>query len=62
MRKREVKNTNWQELKREADKISVGDRLKFSRINCAINNYLNPHTLILEDIVKQITGIAKTNS
>ena len=52
---------NWQQLKQEVDKLSVSDRLKFSRLNCAINNHLNLHPPILEYIVKLITGLAKTN-
>lgn len=41
--------------------MSIIDRLKFIRLNCTINNHLNPHPPILEYIVKQITGLAKTN-
>jgi hypothetical protein len=54
---------NWQELKREADKLSVSDRLKLvEAIVRSINHDVNPRSLIPDDIVERMTGLAKTRS
>ncbi|MFB2893516.1 hypothetical protein ACE1CI_11440 [Aerosakkonemataceae cyanobacterium BLCC-F50] len=54
---------NWQELKREADKLSVSDRLKLvEAIVRAINNDINPRPPIPDDIIERMTGLAKTNN
>ncbi|MGA9381866.1 MAG: hypothetical protein WBV73_24160 [Phormidium sp.] len=54
---------NWQELKREADKLSVSDRLKLvESIVRSIGHDVNPRPPIPEDIVERMTGLAKTNN
>ena len=54
---------NWQELKREADKLSVSDRLKLvEAIVRSINHDVNPRPPIPEGTLTGLRGLLKNDN